>query len=116
MSRFVFLFTILISFIGGCFFESSITRIPKDTLTCGRISTIERGIRTYYAQQGELPNTLEDISEMPGKQHIVLNNGWNRPIFYTKKNNKIVVLTTYGPDGECGPVVQQFIREFNVDK
>lgn len=114
MKKTIMLFSIVLSFVGGCIFDGLITYAPKDAVTRGRIKSVERRIRKYYKTRGMLPKDMAELRMFLNEDMCFGNNAWGKPILYVATNNTSVVLLTYGPGGDTADVRQEFRRQFDV--
>jgi hypothetical protein len=111
-------FLIAVAFIGGCFFDGLITKVPPDASTRGRLIRLKHEIADFYARNKVLPESLDalEMSDSFTTKSAPKENAWGGPILYSVSNGTIVVLNTYGPGGAEAEVKQSFSLTFDVSK
>lgn len=73
----------------------------RNTEVQTRFKTAADGIATYAALNGELPESLADLTKAGIVGEQLLRDPWDRPLMYEKTADGYRVWTT-GPDGEDG--------------
>ncbi len=109
---------IIVAFIGGCVFDSLITRVPPDASTRGRLMRLKHDIADFYARNKCLPESLDTLEEPESgtTKSAPKENAWGGPILYSVSNGTIVILKTYGPGGPDAKVRQEFTLQFDVKR
>ena len=107
---------IIVAFIGGCVFDSLITRVPPDASTRGMLMRLKHSIVDFYARNKRLPESLDTLekSESETTKSAPKENAWGGPILYSVSNGTIVILKTYGPGGPDATVRQEFTLQFDA--
>jgi hypothetical protein len=107
---------IIVAFIGGCVFDSLITRVPPDASTRGRLMRLKHDIADFYARNKCLPESLDTLEEPESgtTKSAPKENAWGGPILYSVSNGTIVIFKTYGPGGPDATVRQEFTLQFDV--
>lgn len=107
---------IIVAFIGGCVFDSLITRVPPDASTRGRLMRLMHDIADFYARNKRLPESLDTLEkpESEAAKFAPKENAWGGPILYSVSNGTIVILKTYGPGGPDATVRQEFTLQFDA--
>ena len=75
-------------------------RVPPSSLTRLTIRDLERTIRSYYSNNGDIPVSLIALRK-EGKYAKCHHDYWGRPIIYSYKGT-VIRLVSYGKDGILG--------------
>ena len=98
----------LVFFGLGVVFDGLITRVPDEASTLSKMRILERELRKYHAQNGQLPKTIDELCKFSPRVENCRTNCWGKPIRYVVTSDSQVVLVTSG-DGEV-----EFVRRFAV--
>ena len=86
---------------------------PNDALTKARMREAKREVCRYYAEHGELPESLEEIMAKRGDNGFGKSaGGW--PFLYSASNGTIVTLRTQGRFASKDEPRRGFTCQFDV--
>ena len=91
-----------------------IETIPPRDLTVTRMGITEVRIRDYWDVHGRLPERLEDLALLRGRDNAT-TDGWGQPIRYVVTAPATVTLTSLGADGGTDPS-QKIQVTFRADR
>ena len=98
----------LVFFGLGVVFDGLITRVPDEASTLSKMRVLERELKKYHAQNGQLPKNIDELCKFSPCVENCRTNCWGKPIRYVVTSDSQVVLVTSG-DGEV-----EFVRRFAV--
>ncbi len=88
---------------------------PPEAQSKARMREMAQEIRQYYAERGELPNSLSELVLRHDDGVDSFVNGWGGPIVYSMSNGTTVLLKTCESVSSYGSELRQtFTLQFDV--